>query len=60
MWGEAGIGFVAYSFEFLNEETWFEQCPTDACVFQLVEGGIVSISAVVHGDDIFAVERKGR
>lgn len=35
----------------------FEQCPTDACVFLLVERGTVTISAVVHVDDIFAVGR---
>ena len=31
---------------------------TDACVFRLIEGGRVAITAVVHVDDIFAVVQK--
>ena len=38
----------------------FEQCLTDACVFRLIEDGRVTITAVVHVDDIFAVGRKER
>ena len=34
----------------------FQQCIADACVFRLVEEGCVAIIAVVHVDDIFAVE----
>ena len=36
----------------------FEQCLADACVLRLFENGKVSIVAIVHGDDIFAVEPK--
>ena len=36
----------------------FEQCMTDVCVFRLIEDGRVAIIAVVHVDDIFAVEQK--
>ena len=32
----------------------------DICVFRLVEDGCVAITAVVHVDDIFAVEQKER
>ena len=38
----------------------FEQSLADACVMRLVESGSVSIVAVVHVDDIFAVGRKAR
>ena len=38
----------------------FEQCLTDVCVFRLIEDGRVTITAVVHVDDIFAVGRKER
>ena len=38
----------------------FQQCLVDACVFRLVEEGRVAIIAVVHVDDIFAVELKSR
>ena len=38
----------------------FEQCLADHCVFRLLEAGSVSIIAVVHVDDIFAVGRKER
>lgn len=38
----------------------FEHCPVDACVSRLVEEGSVTISAVVHVDDMFAVGRKER
>ena len=38
----------------------FQQCLADACVFRLVEEGRVSIIAVVHVDDIFAVGLKSR
>ena len=38
----------------------FQQCLTDACVFRLVEKGLVAIIAVVHVDDIFAVGMKSR
>ena len=34
----------------------FQQCLSDACVFRLVEEGRVAIIAVVHVDDIFAVD----
>ena len=37
-----------------------EQSPADACVMRLVESGSVSILAVVHVEDIFAVGRKSR
>ena len=36
----------------------FEQGIADACVMRLVESGTVSMVAVVHVDDIFAVGRK--
>ena len=38
----------------------FERCLTDVCVFCLIEDGRVTITAVVHVDDIFAVGRKER
>ena len=38
----------------------FEQCLTDVCVFRLIENGCVTITAVVHVDDIFAVGQKER
>ena len=38
----------------------FEQSLADACVSRLIEAGSVSIIAVVHVDDIFAVGRKER
>ena len=38
----------------------FEQCMTDVCVFRLIEDGGVAITAVVHVDDVFAVEQKER
>ena len=38
----------------------FEQCMTDVCVFRLIEDGRVTIPAVVHVDDIFAVGQKER
>ena len=38
----------------------FQQCLADACVFRLVEEGRVAVIAVVHVDDIFAVELKSR
>ena len=38
----------------------FEQCMTEVCVFRLIEGGRVAITAVVHVDDIFAVGQKER
>ena len=38
----------------------FELSLADACVFRLVEAASVSIIAVVHVDDIFAVGRKER
>ena len=38
----------------------FEQNLADACVFRLIEAGSVSVIAVVHVDDIFAVGRKER
>ena len=38
----------------------FEQSLADACVFRLIEAGSVSIIAMVHVDDIFAVGRKER
>ena len=38
----------------------FEQCKADICVFRLVENGRVSITAVVHVDDFFAVGQKKR
>ena len=38
----------------------FEQCLTDVCVFSLIEDGRVTITAVVHVDDIFAVRQKER
>ena len=38
----------------------FEQCEADACVMRLVEDGGVSVVAVVHVDDIFAIGRKSR
>lgn len=38
----------------------FEQSLADPCVFRLIEAGSVSIIAVVHVDDIFAVGRKER
>ena len=37
------------------EELGFEQCKADVHVFRLIEDGRVSITAVVHADDIFAV-----
>ena len=36
----------------------FEQCLTDVCVLRLIEDGRVTITAVVHVDDIFAVGQK--
>ena len=38
----------------------FEQCLTYVCVFRLIEDGGVTITAVVHVDDIFAVGREER
>ena len=38
----------------------FERSLTDVCVFRIIEDGRVTITAVVHVDDIFAVERKER
>ena len=38
----------------------FEQCLTDVCVFRLIEDGRVTITAVVHVDDTFAVGQKER
>ena len=38
----------------------FEQCMTDVCVFRLIEDGRLTITAVVHVDDIFAVGREER
>ena len=38
----------------------FEQCLTDVCVFRLTEDGRVTIIAVVHVDDNFAVGWKER
>ena len=38
----------------------FEQCLTDVSVFRLIEDGCVTITAVVHVDDIFAVGQKER
>ena len=38
----------------------FQQCLADACVFRLEEEGRVAFTAVIHVDDIFAVERKSR
>ena len=38
----------------------FQQCLADSCVFHLVEEGRVTIIAVVHVDDIFAVGLKSR
>ena len=38
----------------------FEQCLTDVCVFRMIEDGRVTITAVVHVDDIFAVGQKER
>ena len=38
----------------------FEQCMTEVCVFRLIENGHVAITAVVHVDDIFAVDRRKR
>ena len=38
----------------------FEQCLTDVCVFRLIEDGRVTITAVVHVDNIFAVGQKER
>ena len=38
----------------------FEQCLADVCVFRLIEKGRVTITAVVHVDDIFAVGQKER
>ena len=38
----------------------FQQCFADASLFRLVEEGRVAVIAVVHVDDIFAVELKRR
>ena len=38
----------------------FEQCMTDVCVFRMIKDGRVTITAVVHVDDIFAVGQKER
>ena len=38
----------------------FEQCAADASVMRLVEDGVVSMMAVIHADDIFALRRKTR
>ena len=38
----------------------FGQCMTDACVFRLIEDRRAVITAVVHVDNIFAVEQKER
>ena len=35
------------------EKISFEYCISDVCVFRLIENGRVSITAVVHVDDIF-------
>ena len=42
------------------ENLGFEQCMSDVCVFRWIENGRVSITAVVHVDDIFAVGLKDR
>ena len=42
------------------EYTCFQQCLADTCVFRLVEEGRIAIIAVVHVDDIFAVDLKSR
>ena len=38
----------------------FEQCMTDVYVFRFMEDGRVTITAVLHVDDIFAVRQKER
>ena len=38
----------------------FEQCMAYVCVFRLIEDGRMTITAVVHVDDIFAVGQKKR
>ena len=42
------------------EKLGFEQCKADVCIFRLIENGCVSITAVVHVDDNFAVGQKER
>ena len=42
------------------ETLGFQQCLADACVFRLVAKGRAAIIAVVHVDDIFAVELRGK
>ena len=38
----------------------FEQCLADACVFRLMEEGLVVLTLVVHVDDVFSVGKKER
>ena len=38
----------------------FEQCLADACVFRLMENGLVALTVVVHVDDVFSVGEKER
>ena len=38
----------------------FEQCLADACVFRLMEDGLVVLTVVVHVDDVFSVGKKER
>ena len=56
IWVEASFPFIACAPHHMLENTQFQQCFADACVFSLVEEGRVAIIAVLHADDIFAVE----
>jgi len=38
----------------------FEQCPADACVFRLMEDGVVVLTLVCHVDDLFVAGKKER
>ena len=38
----------------------FEKCLADACVFRLIENGLVVLTLVVHVDDVFSVGKKER
>ena len=38
----------------------FEQCLTDECLFRLIDDGRVTITAVVHVNNIFALGQKER
>ena len=52
IWVEASFPFTTCAPHHMLENTRFQQCLADACVFSLVEEGHVTIIAVLHIDDI--------